>query len=232
MFSLEGNSGPTGSNGATGATGATGDTGPAVEFFFQNTLPTGSGTNSISEGAMWYHSDTGVLYTYIYDGSPELYSWVTPTYMPGATGPTGDPGPAGSSGPTGATGDPGPAGSIMKYVIKFSYDISGMIDAVLLAKDPDGNTITSGSGGWLFTIDSGTQVTITHPLGVGAVDMQTHAKRGSSYISRTITGAAAGNYVSQDTSSFIVYGMARTNLGGTDDVVYLTWCFPTNNIFI
>ena len=261
MFSLEGNQGATGATGA-GVTGATGATGSAVEFFYQNTLPTGSGTNSITEGAMWYNSDTGVLYTYIYSGtSPETYQWVTPTYMPGATGGTGGTGPTGATGgtgatgPTGSTGDIGPtgatgtgatgasgptgatgsAGPIAKYVLKVQFDGSGNVDSVTpfpAATDAAGNTITSGSGGWLFTRNSGTQITVSHTQGVPALDLQTHAQSGSSYVSRTITGARAGNYVIQSNTSFIIYGINLTNLGGNGTHAYVTWNFPTNNIFI
>jgi hypothetical protein len=261
MFSLEGNQGATGATGA-GVTGATGATGSAVEFFFQNTLPTGSGTNSITEGAMWYNSDTGVLYTYIYSGtSPETYQWVTPTYMPGATGSTGGTGPTGATGgtgatgPTGSTGDIGPtgatgtgatgasgptgatgsAGPIAKYVLKVQFDGSGNVDSVTpfpAATDAAGNTITSGLGGWLFTRNSGTQITVSHTQGVPALDLQTHAQSGSSYVSRTITGARAGNYVIQSNTSFIIYGINLTNLGGNGTHAYVTWNFPTNNIFI
>lgn len=261
MFSLEGNQGVTGA-GVTGATGATGADGPAVEFFFQDTLPTGSGTNAITEGAMWYNSDTGVLYTYIYSGtSPETYQWVTPTYMPGATGgtggtgPTGPTGDTGSTGPTGATGNIGPtgatgtgatgasgptgatgsAGPIAKYVIKVQFDGSGNVDPFTpfpAATDAAGNTITSGSGGWVFTRNSGTQITISHTQGFPALDLQTHAQSGSNYVSRTITGARAGNYVIQNNNSFTIYGINLTNLGGNGTHAYVTWNFPTNNIFI
>jgi hypothetical protein len=98
-----------------------------------------------------------------------------------------------------------------------------------------GNTITDGVGGWTFTRDSGTQITITHPLGVPAVDVQTHAETsiGSGiYLSRTITGAGAGNYVSNRTVNFRIYGIGRTNIGGNGNHAYITWQFPSNTIFI
>ena len=82
--------------------------GSQYEFYFQDFSPTGTGTNSIPEGAFWYHSQTGVLYTYVYDNaSPSTYQWVTST---GLAGPTGDTGPAGPTGPTGDTGPTGPTG--------------------------------------------------------------------------------------------------------------------------
>jgi hypothetical protein len=258
QITYQGATGATGDDGATGATGPTGPTGPPVEFYFQNFSPTGTGTPSITEGAMWYNSDTGVLYSYVNDGaSPGLYQWVTPTYLPGptgatgtgATGPTGPSGPTGGTGPTGSTGPTGggatgptgstgatgPAGPIAKYVLKVKYDGSGNIDTVTpfpAANDASGNTITSGVGGWLFTRDSSNQITITHPLGVPALDLQTHAQSTTKYVSRTITGAGAGNYVKQDNSSFTIYGLSLTSLGGNGTYAYITWNFPTNNIFI
>jgi hypothetical protein len=75
-------------------------------------------------------------------------------------------------------------------------------------------------------------MTISHTQGFPALDLQTHAQSGSSYVSRTITGARAGNYVIQDNSSFIIYGINLTNLGGSGTYAYVTWNFPTNNIFI
>jgi hypothetical protein len=158
----------------------------------------------------------------------------------GATGPTGSTGSTGSTGPTGSgatgpTGSTGPAGPIAKYVLKVQFDGSGNVDSVTpfpAANDASGNTITSGSGGWLFTRNSGTQITIAHPLGVPALDIQTHAQASGKYVSRTITGARAGNYVLQDNNSFIIYGVNLTNLGGSGTYAYITWNFPTNNIFI
>jgi hypothetical protein len=70
------------------------------------------------------------------------------------------------------------------------------------------------------------------PLGVPALDLQTHAQSTTKYVSRTITGAGAGNYVKQDNSSFTIYGLSLTSLGGNGTYAYITWNFPTNNIFI
>ena len=194
-------------SGPSGPTGPTGDTGP--------TGPTGDTGPTGSTGA----GETG------------------PT---GPTGPTGDTGPtgptgAGETGPTGVTGPTGPAGPIAKYVLKVKFDGSGNVDAVTpfpSANDASGNTITSGVGGWLFTRDSSNQITVTHPLGYPALDLQTHAESGAKYVSRTITGARAGNYVLQDNNSFTIYGINLTNLGGNGTYAYITWNFPTNNIFI
>jgi hypothetical protein len=69
-------------------------------------------------------------------------------------------------------------------------------------------------------------------MGVPALDLQTHAQSSGQYISRTITGAGAGNYVRQDNNSFTIFGLNLTNLGGNGTIAYITWNFPTNTIFI
>jgi len=56
----------------------------------QNTTPTGTGTSSIIVGAKWFHTDSGRIYEYVYDG--DTYQWVSPT-LPTATGATGAAGP-------------------------------------------------------------------------------------------------------------------------------------------
>jgi len=58
--------------------------------FYQNTQPTGTGTSAIVLESFWTHSDTGLQYTYIYDGN--TYQWVQ------ATLPLGPQGPQGASG--------------------------------------------------------------------------------------------------------------------------------------
>ena len=210
LLGTQGITGPTGA-GVTGATGATGPSGGPIG-------PTGV-TGATGTGATGPTGATGA------------------TGTTGATGPTGatgvtGPGATGATGPVGATG---PAGPIAKYVLKVAFDGSGNVDAVTpfpAATDASGNTITSGSGGWLFTRDSGTQITIAHTQGFPALDIQTHAQSSTKYISRTITGARAGNYVIQDNNSFTIYGVNLTNLGGNGSYAYITWNFPTNNIFI
>ena len=72
--------------GATGATGPAGANGVAIDFI-QNTAPTGSGTSSIPAGALWFHTDTGIQYTYYYDGN--TYQWAQETLPLGPQGPQG-----------------------------------------------------------------------------------------------------------------------------------------------
>jgi hypothetical protein len=53
----------------------------------QNTTPTGSGTSIIPVGSLWFHSDTGIQYTYFYDGN--TYQWTQETLPLGPQGPQG-----------------------------------------------------------------------------------------------------------------------------------------------
>lgn len=84
-------------------------------FFYQDHIPTGTGTDAIKVGTFWYDTEFGFLYIYIND---ELsgYNWITavgdagPAGQPGATGPAGQPGQTGQPGATGPAGDPGPVG--------------------------------------------------------------------------------------------------------------------------
>jgi len=53
----------------------------------QNTTPTGTGTSRIPIGSLWFHSDTGIQYTYYYDGN--TYQWTQETLPLGPQGPQG-----------------------------------------------------------------------------------------------------------------------------------------------
>ena len=69
-----------------GEKGDQGDDGVAIDFI-QNTTPTGTGTGSIPAGALWFHTDTGIQYTYYYDGN--TYQWTQETLPLGPQGPQG-----------------------------------------------------------------------------------------------------------------------------------------------
>lgn len=47
------------------------------QFFYQDTTPTGSGTNQISVGSFWYDTTDGILYVYVKDTATDAYFWVT-----------------------------------------------------------------------------------------------------------------------------------------------------------
>jgi hypothetical protein len=69
-----------------GDTGPAGANGVAIDFI-QNTTPTGTGTSSIPAGALWFHTNTGIQYTYYYDGN--TYQWTQETLPLGPQGPQG-----------------------------------------------------------------------------------------------------------------------------------------------
>jgi hypothetical protein len=54
-----------------------------IQYYYQNTAPTGT----IVVGSIWQHSETGVEYTYNYDGNS--YQWVQQTLPVGPQGPQG-----------------------------------------------------------------------------------------------------------------------------------------------
>jgi hypothetical protein len=72
--------------GADGAQGPPGANGVAIDFI-QNTTPTGTGTSSIPAGALWFHTNSGIQYTYFNDGN--TYQWVQETLPLGPQGPQG-----------------------------------------------------------------------------------------------------------------------------------------------
>lgn len=45
-------------------------------FYSQETAPDGTGTDTIQDGALWYNTDTGVLYVYTND--EDSSQWVQP----------------------------------------------------------------------------------------------------------------------------------------------------------
>jgi hypothetical protein len=69
-----------------GEDGAQGAPGVAIDFI-QNTTPTGTGTSSIPAGALWFHTNSGIQYTYFNDGN--TYQWVQETLPLGPQGPQG-----------------------------------------------------------------------------------------------------------------------------------------------
>jgi len=57
------------------------------QAYIQNSTPSGSGTASVPNGAIWFHSDTGIQYTYYHDVN--TYQWVQETLPLGPQGPQG-----------------------------------------------------------------------------------------------------------------------------------------------
>lgn len=79
-------------------------------FFYQDSIPNGTGTDSIKAGTFWYDTEFELLYVYVYDEFSG-YNWMTAAGI-GPIGPMGATGPAGV-GPTGPEGPIGPTGPSM-----------------------------------------------------------------------------------------------------------------------
>jgi hypothetical protein len=164
------------------------------------------------------------------------------TWATGAQGPAGIQGPAGATGPTGPTGPTGADGadgqSLTKsYVVKLSYT-SGVLTSVVAAQDPDGTSLI-GASGWAFNITSN-QLTITHPVAKPGMNFMTHAENtANTFISKSIMGTGgANNTIRQDSgmTNFIISGLSYTftgvNPGAGPFLLYITWQFSDNSIFI
>ena len=104
-------------------------------FYYQDNIPVGTGTNSIKEGTLWYDSEYGYLYIYVFDGT--YYQWVT------AAGSVGDVGPIGATGSSGINGTSGSSGT---SGIDGTSGTSG-IDGTSGSSGIDGTSGTSGSSG-------------------------------------------------------------------------------------
>ena len=72
-------------------------------FFYQDSMPIGSGTDSIKVGTFWYDTDEELLYVYAYGNDWIGVVGIGPVGPIGATGPAGV-GPTGPAGPIGHTG--------------------------------------------------------------------------------------------------------------------------------
>jgi hypothetical protein len=73
-----------------------------------------------------------------------------------------------------------------------------------------------GAAGWSFTIDSGTQFTIGHPLGNVIIGSFTNGLNGSNVLTRTFSGNTTGNFSMFQNSSFntITYYSLSPTLAG------------------
>lgn len=73
------------------------------KFYYQDDIPSGTGTSSINPGSFWYDIEFGILYVYVYD-TLSGYNWVTPVSDVGQDGTSGTSGIQGSQGPQGDDG--------------------------------------------------------------------------------------------------------------------------------
>ena len=144
-----GPTGPQGPPGPTGVQGTQGPTGPIGPQGIQGLQgPTGA------QGIQGIQGPTG----------PQGIQGPTgPQGIPGPTGPQGVQGPQGSTGPQGVQGPTGPSGS-ESYNLTFTSNPNGTFSLT-----DDGGTLTTSSGAWLTTGNSGTNPGTNF---VGTVDNQ------------------------------------------------------------
>ena len=165
----------------------------------------------------------------------------------GAAGTSGSSGLSyGTSGSNGAVGPAGTSGTSSYggltgvFIIKLEYASGSLVASPFVnAKDFAGNTITSGSGGWVFTRNGANEITITHPLGVWPINFMTHAEQLSgTFLSRMMHGQNAGQSVAiqnvaKTTINFKGLSTLHTGIYGTGTAyMYITFQLPSNDIFI
>lgn len=206
---VAGATGPTGANGATGATGAAGSTG--ATGVAGATGATGTAGATGATGATGVAGATGVT------GA---------TGAAGATGATGATGTAGATGATGATGTTGATGPSWT-LSSVTYNANGTITVNGTAGS--GGPISSTSGAWLTTGNSGT----TAPTNfIGTTDAQPFVVKtnGSAATNERMrfqtTPQATFNAVTAAAGDlFSVYGTGYT--GATNSIANQT-DFPIN----
>jgi len=164
---------------------------------------------------------------------------VGPTGAAGATGPAGSAGATGAAGATGSAGPVGPtgvAGSSTQtgiYSLKLEFSGGNLISSPFIqAKGPTGGTITSGSGGWTFTRNNSTSITIGHPVGVWFINFNRIAQNSSGdWVTANVSGSSTSNFAAiQSTSkdSFTINSLSTgsgISLTGSA-YLYLTWEAP------
>jgi hypothetical protein len=165
----------------------------------------------------------------------------------GAAGTSGSSGLSyGTSGSNGATGPAGTSGTSSYggltgvFIIKLEYASGSLVASPFVnAKDPSGNTITSGSGGWIFTRNGANEITITHPLGVWPINFMTHAQLSTgNFMSRMMHGTATTQSVvvqntAKTTMNFKALSTTAMGIYGTGTAyAYITFQLPSNDIFI
>jgi hypothetical protein len=101
------------------------------------------------------------------------------------------------------------------------------------AKDPDGNTITSGSGGWDFVKNSGTSITISHPVGRWFINFNRLAQNSSgAFVTANVSGSSTSNFAAIQNSAktqFTINSLATgsgLSLTGSS-FLYLVWQAPS-----
>ncbi len=156
-----------------------------------------------------------------------------PTTVSGPTGPPGQSGPTGSAGPTGSSGT---SVAVGVYSIKLEFDGGSLISSPFIqAKDPDGNPIVSGYGGWTFVRNNGTSITIIHPIGKLLINFNRLAQNSSGeYVTANVSGSSTSNFSAIQNSARTQFTINSLSIGsglsltGTS-FLYLTWQAPSYN---
>lgn len=203
-------------------------------------------TPQLNNGVVWvgpaglqnaYTPTTQTVYYTDENGDVFDLTWATGAQGPaGGQGPAGQVGPSGPAGPAGADGATG-ASLTKSYVAKLSYT-NGVLTSIVAAQDPDGNSLI-GASGWSFNITPN-QLTISHPELKPGMNFMTHAENTTgTFISKAIFGTGgANNTIRQDSgmTNFIISGLSYTftgvNPGAGPFLLYITWQFSDNSIFI
>jgi hypothetical protein len=208
--------GTAGSSGTAGSTGSSGSSGSAGSSGSSGYGTSGSSGSSGTAGHNGTAGTSGLSY--------------------GTSGSDGAAGVAGTAGTSGTS--PTGGGSTGVYIIKLEFSAGSLVASpFVLAKDPSGATITSGSGGWTFTKNGANEITITHPLGVWPINFMTHAQLSTGdFMSRMMHGSATTQSVvvqntAKTTMNFKTLNTTAMGIYGTGTAfAYITFQLPTNDI--
>ena len=165
-----------------------------------------------------------------------------PTGSAGPAGATGEAGPAGATGSPGATGSAGPAGPTGSagvstqtgvYSLKLEFNGGSLVALPFIqAKDPTGSPITGGTGGWNFTRNNATSITVDHPAGTWFINFNRIAQNSSgNWVTANVSGSSSSNFavIQNDLmNSFTINSLSTgsgISLTGTA-FLYLTWEAP------
>ena len=196
-------SGGSGGGGASGSSGTSGQTfGTSGTSGMGTSGTSGSAGTSASSGSSGTAGLTGTAGTSASSGSSGSSGTSGSSGSSGASGTVGTSGSSGtsalgSSGTSGSSGSAGTSGvsasgTLKTYTVVLNT-VNGALNSVASATDPVGANLI-GASGWTFTIDSGSQFTIVHPLGNVITGAWTNGVNGANVLTRTFTGNTTGNY--------------------------------------
>ena len=198
-----------GTSGTSGFTGTAGTSGNGTSGTSGFTGTAGTSGLTATSGTSGSSGSSGVQGTSGTSGSSGTSA------TSGSSGSSGN-GTSGTSGSSGLTGTSGvsAAGTIKNYQVVLNT-MNGNLDSVASATDPVGQNLI-GAAGWTFTVDSGSQFTISHPLGNVVISSFTNGLNGTNVLTRTFTGNTTGNYSMFQNSSYttITYYSLSGTLAG------------------